>query len=291
MGAISALIVGPCVAAPLAGALVYISQTRDVVIGGSALFAMAAGMSVPLLLLGASANALLPRAGAWMEQVKRFFGVMLLALAWWMVAPLLPVTLQMAGWAVLGVGYGAWLLWNGRSGWAAKACGLLFAALGLLQLVGAASGAREVSAPLAQLGAAAAPAALPFTRIKSSAELDAALAQANGRVTMLDFYADWCVSCKEMELWTFSDPRVQQQFAGMQLLQVDVTANNADDRALLEALRAVRAARHHFLRQGRRRDRRRPRDRVSGQPKIPAIAGAGLQPGIISQTYTAAMYF
>lgn len=234
MGALSALIVGPCVAAPLAGALVYISQTRDVVIGGSALFAMAAGMSVPLLLVGISANTLLPRAGAWMEQVKRFFGVMLLALAWWMVAPLLPVAGQMAGWALLGIGYGAWLLWNGRSGWAAKAFGLLFAASGLLQLVGAASGARDVSAPLAHLGSTPVPAAAQFTRIKSVADLDAALAQANGRVTMLDFYADWCVSCKEMELWTFSDPRVQQHFAGMQLLQVDVTANNADDRALLK---------------------------------------------------------
>jgi len=234
MGALSALIVGPCVAAPLAGALVYISQTRDVVIGGSALFAMAAGMSVPLLLVGLSANTLLPRAGAWMEQVKRFFGVMLLALAWWMVAPLLPVAGQMAGWALLGIGYGAWLLWNGRSGWAAKAFGLLFAASGLLQLAGAASGARDVSAPLAHLVSTPAPAAAPFTRIKSVADLDAALAQANGRVTMLDFYADWCVSCKEMELWTFSDPRVQQHFAGMQLLQVDVTANNADDRALLK---------------------------------------------------------
>ena len=235
MGAISALIVGPCVAAPLAGALVYISQTRDVVIGGSALFALAAGMSVPLLLIGASANALLPRAGVWMEQVKRFFGVVLLALAWWMVAPLLPVVWQMAGWAVLGVGYGAWLLWNGGSGWLAKACGILFVACGLLQLVGAASGAREVSAPLAHLGGAApASAAVPLARIKSGADLDAALAQAGGRVTMLDFYADWCVSCKEMEKWTFSDPRVQQQFASMQLLQADVTANDADDRALLK---------------------------------------------------------
>lgn len=233
MGAISALIVGPCVAAPLAGALVYISQTRDVMVGGGALFAMAVGMSVPLLLIGVSANALLPRAGAWMEQVKRFFGVMMLALAWWMVAPLLPVVLQMAGWAVLGIGYGAWLLWAGRSGWAAKALGVLLAACGLLQLVGAASGGREVSAPLAHLAGTSVQ-TVPFARVKSSAELDAALAQANGRVTMLDFYADWCVSCKEMEKWTFPDARVQQQFAGMQLLQVDVTANNADDKALLK---------------------------------------------------------
>lgn len=233
MGALSALIVGPCVAAPLAGALVYISQTRDVVIGASALFAMAVGMSVPLLLIGASANALLPRAGAWMEQIKRFFGVMMLALAWWMLAPLLSPAVQMAGWAVLGVGYGAYLLWHQPVAWVGRAIGLVVVAAGLMQLVGVASGGREVSAPLAHLVAAPMQ-KVEFIRVKSGAELDAALAAAGGRVTMLDFYADWCVSCKEMEKWTFTDPRVRQHFSGMQLLQVDVTANNADDRALLK---------------------------------------------------------
>ncbi|OWY26478.1 protein-disulfide reductase DsbD [Herbaspirillum robiniae] len=241
MGAISALIVGPCVAAPLAGALLYISQTRDVVLGGSALFAMAAGMSVPLLLVGASAGALLPRAGAWMDAVKRFFGVLMLGTALWMVSPVIPAWLQLAGWAALGIGYGAFLLWSTPAGWIARAFGLVFAALGLLQLVSVATGGRDALAPLSHLSAqgagAAAAAQTDFVRIRSSAELDSALAQnARGerRAVMLDFYADWCVSCKEMERFTFTDAAVKQQLDRMLLLQIDVTANNADDRAMLK---------------------------------------------------------
>ena len=114
MGAISALIVGPCVAAPLAGALVYISQTRDVLIGGAALFAMAVGMSIPLLLVGVSAGSLLPRAGAWMESVKKFFGVLMLAMALWLVSPVLPPVVQMLGWTALLLGYGVYLLRSSR---------------------------------------------------------------------------------------------------------------------------------------------------------------------------------
>ncbi|TWC65205.1 protein-disulfide reductase DsbD [Herbaspirillum sp. SJZ099] len=237
MGAISALIVGPCVAAPLAGALLYISQSGNVVLGGSALFAMALGMSVPLLLIGASAGALLPRAGAWMDAVKRFFGVLMLGTALWMVAPVIPAWLQVAGWAALGIGYGAYLLWSRPAGWLARAFGLAFAALGLLQLVSVATGGRDPLAPLAHLAAPGATAAhTEFVRVRSSAELDAALAQnARGerRPVMLDFYADWCVSCKEMERFTFTDARVKERFSRMLLLQIDVTANNADDRAML----------------------------------------------------------
>jgi thiol:disulfide interchange protein DsbD len=236
MGAISALIVGPCVAAPLAGALVYISQTRDVVVGGSALFAMAVGMSVPLLLVGVSAGSLLPRAGAWMEDVKRFFGVLMLALALWIVSPVIPAGAQMLGWAVLGVGYGAYLLWGQRSGWLIKGIGLIVAVLGLVQLIGVATGGREALAPLAHLTGTRTEHA-EFMRVKSVAELDAVLAQSKGKTVLLDFYADWCVSCKEMEKFTFSDPRIQAQFANMVLLQVDVTANNADDKALLKRFR------------------------------------------------------
>ncbi|WP_420213878.1 protein-disulfide reductase DsbD [Janthinobacterium fluminis] len=231
MGAISALIVGPCVAAPLAGALVYISQTRDVLIGGGALFAMAVGMSVPLLLVGASAGALLPRAGAWMDAVKRFFGVLLLVMAWWLVSPVLPAVVQMLGWSVLGIGYGMYQLT--RAGWAGKALGLAFALLGALQLVGVASGGRDALAPLAHLRAGQV-AHLQFVRVKTVAQLDAALAQTGGKTVMLDFYADWCVSCKEMEKLTFVDPRVQARLAGSLLLQVDVTANDADDKAMLK---------------------------------------------------------
>ncbi|MEF2269321.1 protein-disulfide reductase DsbD [Janthinobacterium sp. LS2A] len=236
MGAISALIVGPCVAAPLAGALLYISQTRDVVIGGSALFAMAVGMSVPLLLVGVSAGTLLPRAGAWMDAVKRFFGVLQLGVAWWLVSPVLPGAVQMLGWTVLFVGYGMYLL-VGKSGaknaWVAKAFGLVFAVLGAMQLVGVASGGRDPLAPLAHLGGGQVH-AQPFTRVKTVAQLDAALAQLNGKPALLDFYADWCVSCIEMEKLTFVDPAVREKMGQAVLLQVDVTANDADDKAMLK---------------------------------------------------------
>ncbi|MFC7298378.1 protein-disulfide reductase DsbD [Herminiimonas aquatilis] len=232
MGALSALIVGPCVAAPLAGALVYISQTRDVIIGGGALFAMAIGMSVPLLLVGVSAGALLPRAGSWMNAVKRFFGVLMLGLAIWMISPIIPDAVQMIGWAALGIAYGAYLLWAAKGRWISKAVGLVFAALGLVQLVGVTTGGRDALAPLAHMRKDSAEHA-DFTRVKTVADLDAAIAKAHGKNVMLDFYADWCVSCIEMEKLTFTDPRVQRQFADMVLLQVDVTANDMHDKELL----------------------------------------------------------
>jgi thiol:disulfide interchange protein DsbD len=231
MGAISALIVGPCVAAPLAAALVYISQTRDVVIGGAALFAMAVGMSVPLILVGVSAGALLPKAGKWMDSVKRFFGVLMLAMAWWLVSPVLPAAVQMMGWAALLVGYGMYLLLN--AGWGGKAVGVIVAVLGLAQLVGVVSGGRDPLSPLAHLtGEQHTP--LAFQRVKTVAQLDAVLAQTGGKTAMLDFYADWCVSCKEMEKLTFVDDKVRDKLANTVLLQVDVTANDADDKAMLK---------------------------------------------------------
>ena len=234
MGAISALIVGPCVAAPLAGALVYISQTRNVVIGGAALFSLAIGMGIPLLLVGVSAGSLLPRAGAWMEGVKRFFGVLMLAMAIWLVSPVLPAALQMALWAALLLGYGFYLMRPARF-WGATALGAAFAVLGVLQLIGLASGGRDPLAPLAHLAAGGAPShGLKFTRVKTVAQLDAALAQNAGKTALLDFYADWCVSCKEMEKLTFVEPAVQARLAQATLLQVDVTANDDADKEMLK---------------------------------------------------------
>ncbi|GJI93013.1 protein-disulfide reductase DsbD [Duganella hordei] len=233
MGAISALIVGPCVAAPLAAALVYISQSRDVVIGGAALFAMAVGMSVPLMLVGVSAGALLPRAGMWMDAVKRFFGVLMLAMGWWLVAPVLPAAVQMLGWAALFVGYGMYLLMNSGK-WVAKSVGVIVAVLGLMQLIGVVSGGRDPLAPLAHLTGGKHEAPLAFQRVKTVQQLDAVLAQTGGKTAILDFYADWCVSCKEMEKLTFVDPQVRARLANTMLLQVDVTANDADDKAMLK---------------------------------------------------------
>ena len=236
MGAISALIVGPCVAAPLAGALVYISQSRDVFIGGAALFSMAIGMSIPLLLVGVSAGSLLPRAGRWMDAVKRFFGVLMLAMAIWLVAPVLPAAVQMLAWAALLLGYGFYLL-RAHQRWHANAFGAALAVLGILQIVGVASGGRDPLAPLSHLAAAGhAETGLRFARIKTVEQLDAALAQAGGagKTAMLDFYADWCVSCKEMEKLTFVAPPVKALLAETVLLQVDVTANDEADKAMLK---------------------------------------------------------
>lgn len=233
MGAISALIVGPCVAAPLAGALVYISQTRDVLVGGSALFAMAMGMSVPLLLVGISAGSLLPRAGAWMEAVKRFFGVLMLAMALWMISSVIPAWLQMLAWAILLLAYAGYQMFIHRGGIVAKTFAAMFAVLGLMQLIGLATGGRDVLAPISHLFSDQVR-GVTFVRIKSVSELDAVLAQSKGKLIMLDFYADWCVSCKEMEKLTFIVPEVKEKLKNMLLLQVDVTANNPEDKALLK---------------------------------------------------------
>lgn len=261
MGMLSALIVGPCVAAPLAGVLLFISQTGDLVLGGIALFAMAWGEGLLLLAVGASSGALLPRAGAWMNGVKHLFGMLLLATAWWMVNSILPAWVMMLGWAFLALwsavmlgafgavppGAGVGLLVN-------KTIGLLLALWAVILVVGVSAGGRELFRPLAPLVAQAtvenasaaggnSGSAVPaldqtavkqqFTRVYSVAELDNLLANTN-RPVMLDFYADWCVSCIEMEKLTFSDPGVAGQMSKLLLVQADVTKNTPDDRALLK---------------------------------------------------------
>ncbi len=235
MGALSGLIIGPCVTAPLIAVLLLIGKTHNAVLGGSILFTMAVGMCVPLLLVGVSAGWLLPRAGVWMDAIKRFFGVLLLGVALWLISPVIPFSARLLGWALLFVGYGSYLLFSKRWGGLSKGFGVAFTLFGLMSgglVVAHLTGADKQGA-LAKLTGEQ-DEKTEFVRVKSVAELDAVLAKSPGKTAMLDFYADWCVSCKEMEKLTFTDARIQSKFADMVLLQADVTANSDDDKALLK---------------------------------------------------------
>ncbi len=250
MGFLSALIVGPCVTAPLVGALIYIAQTGDAVLGGLALFALSIGMGIPLLVIGASAGKLLPKAGPWMDTTKAVFGVLLLGLAIWLLERVLPLAVTMALWAVLLMVSAIYLgalepLREGASGWFRlwKGAGLISLVTGVLLLIGAAAGSNSMLQPLKGVfSVAGVPAGtnetheFRFTRVKGLPELQAAIdrATASRQTVMLDFYADWCISCKEMEAFTFSDPSVQDALSRTVWLQSDVTRNDELDKALLK---------------------------------------------------------
>lgn len=244
MGVLSALIVSPCVAAPLAGALIYISQSQDVILGATALFALSLGMGVPLLLIGASAGSLLPKTGNWMNTVRNFFGVLMLGMAIWLVSPVIPVGVRLALWATLLIVTAVYLHALDRlpehhdrfaKFW--KGIAIILLVFGVALLVGALSGAKSALQPLSFIASGTQQQSVPplnFTRVSSVAELDKKLAEVKGQPVMLDFYADWCVACKEFEEFTFSDQKVQQLLKNTVLLQADVTANSEADVALLK---------------------------------------------------------
>ena len=244
MGFLSALIVGPCVAPPLMAALIVIGSSGDAMLGGSALFALAMGMGVPVILFGVSAGKLVPRAGRWMDAVKAVFGVAMLGLSIWMLERILPGVVIMLLWGALAIGCGVYLgaldrTESGVSGWQRlwKSLGVMLLIFGVLEFIGAAAGGDDWQRPLAGLSAPSAGAGTAheepgFARIKSVDDLDRALAAA-GQGTMLDFYADWCIECKRMERNTFPEPAVAALMEQLTLLQADVTANDAVDQALM----------------------------------------------------------
>jgi thioredoxin:protein disulfide reductase len=245
MGIISALIISPCVAAPLAGALLYISNTHDVALGGVALFSLSLGMGAPLLIIGASAGTLLPKVGAWMNAVRNLFGVLMLGVAVWLISPVIPAYLQLTFWAALLIVPAIFMhaldtlpadakpllrFWKGIA--------IMMLITGIALLIGALSGAKSPLQPLSGVLASTSqnPAShdVQFKRVQSIDSLNQAINAAKGKVVMLDFYADWCVSCKEYEQFVFTDGRIQNQFKDMVLLQADVTENNDNDLALLK---------------------------------------------------------
>lgn len=251
MGVLSALLVGPCVAPPLAGAVVYISQQQDPVLGGAALFSMAMGMGAPLIAFGASAGRLLPKAGPWMDTIKAVFGVAFLFLALWMLERVLDPVWIMLGAGMLLVAVGVHMgaldrLPDGASGWRRtwKAVGFVLLALGMIQFIGAASGGRDYLRPLAALRAgdgAAAPREAQFRYLRTTTELDAAIREANaaGKPVLFDFYADWCVECKRMERTTFTDPTVLDRLDDLVTLKVDVTDQTDADKALQQRFNII----------------------------------------------------
>ncbi len=243
MGVLSAIIVGPCVAPPLAGVLFYISQTGDALLGGFALFAMGLGFGVPLLIIGATSGELLPRAGAWMESIKRFFGVVMLGVAIWFLERVLTESMVLILWATLFITTAIFIgaldrIESATTQWQRlwKGLGLVMLVYGVILIVAAANGGGTVLSPFTQQSNLATVETLPFSYVVSLEELDKELQQAksDNKPVMLDFYADWCVVCNEMESYTFSDPSVREALNQFTLLKVDVTKNNNLDKAFLK---------------------------------------------------------
>jgi thiol:disulfide interchange protein DsbD len=245
MGFLSTLIVGPCVAPPLAGALVYIGQSGNALLGGSALFVLSLGMGVPLLLIGTGAGKYMPRPGGWMDTVSHIFGVVMLAIAIWMLSRILPPTISILLLSALLIVVSIYLgalepLGTHPKGIQTflKGIGVILLAYGLILFYGGLKGSGNPLAPLTfanevqPSSTSAQNTDMTFKIIHSSKELDALIAQNKGKKIMLDFYADWCTSCKELDHVTFKDPSVIQSLKKYVLIRADVTANSAAEQLL-----------------------------------------------------------
>jgi thioredoxin:protein disulfide reductase len=257
MGVLAALIVSPCVTAPLVGALVYISTTGNALLGGVALFVMGLGMGVPLIIIGTSSGRWLPKAGVWMNTIKALFGVLLVAAAIVMLSRIIPGSLSLILWAALLIISGVYLgVLNPsiQSGWGKlwKGCGLLFVIYGAMLIVGSGSGSDDPLQPLAKFVASSRSSHIPtdiptrmpnlvFKSIKTNDDLDRELARADvaNKPVMLDFYADWCIACKEMDDRVFTDPTVRALLKNWILLRADITANDKLDKSLKERLSVI----------------------------------------------------
>jgi len=255
MGFLSALIVGPCVAPPLMGVLIYISQTGDPFLGGAALFMMSLGMGVPLIAIGTSAGKFLPRAGGWMDSVKVFFGIMMLGLAVWMLERVLSATIIMGLWALILVYSSIYLgaltpITETTTGWGRfrKSTGIILLIYGGILIIGASKGNDSIFEPLkdktmyvAGTNASNAPEHADFKTVVTNEALDTLLSQAksSGKVAMIDYYADWCISCKELEKFTFSDPEVIKTLNDLVLIQADVTVDNDETRQLMKRFKII----------------------------------------------------
>lgn len=247
LGLTSALIVGPCVTAPLAGALLYISQTGDVTLGAAALFALGIGKGIPLVIFGTFGAKAMPKAGGWMEMVKRAFGVVFLATAVWLISRIIPGHYGLALWALLLIGTGVYLgafdtLTADASGRhrAAKAAGLIAGIYGVLLAVGAAAGSGDPFRPLAPLVQRSAPTeALAFARVRNPDDLNRRIAQADGRPSLVYVTADWCVTCAIIERNVLPDPAVRERLAGFNLIRADVTDNGTGQQQMMQSLRVV----------------------------------------------------
>jgi thioredoxin:protein disulfide reductase len=278
MGVLSALIVTTCVGPALVGALAVISQTGQVARGAAALFAMSIGMGTPLLIVGASAGRLLPKSGAWMDTVKQLFAALMLAVAVWMLSRVVPARVTVALWALPAATL-AYVLWRAtpatRSRWPLRVAAMAAAVYGLILVTGAALGGTDPLVPIPAWAAAQQP--LAFAPIHSVADLDRAVTQASraGKPVMVDFYADWCTSCKEMEATTFLDPAVRGALAGTVLLRADVTSDDADDKALLKRFGIFGPPTIAFYgRNGRERSRYRVVGYMSGAAFAAAVRSA-----------------